>query len=89
MFRFLAKMAPTKDKVDRRANKTKTENPEIIPQSSGRKKGHGKGMSNIIHVYRNEEKVVTQAEVHSQPESHSQEPQPEAWESHIQESQTQ
>ena len=68
MFRFLAKMAPTKDKTDRRANKRKTENPEILPQSSGRKKGHGKGVSNIIHVYRNEEKVVTQAEVHPQPE---------------------
>ena len=35
-------------------------------------------MSNIIHVYRNEGKVVTQAEVHSQPESHSQELQPES-----------
>ena len=46
-------------------------------------------MSNIIYVYSNEEKVVTQAEIHSQPESHSQEPQPEAQESHIQESQTQ
>ena len=46
-------------------------------------------MSNIIHVYRNEGKVVTQAEVHSQPESHSQEPQPEAQESDTQEPQIQ
>ena len=61
-------MAPTKDEADRRANKRKTENPEILPQSSGRKKGHGKGVSNIIHVCRKEEKVVTQAQVHSQPE---------------------
>ena len=47
---------------------------------SGRKKGHGKELSDIIHVYRNEKKVVdlTQAEVRSQPESHSQKPQPEA-----------
>ena len=43
-------------------------------QLPGRKKGHEKGASNIIHVYRNEGKVVTQAEVHSQPESDSQEP---------------
>ena len=35
-------------------------------------------MSNIIHVYRDERKVVTQAEIHSQSESYSQEPQPES-----------
>ena len=46
-------------------------------------------MSNIIHVYRNEGQVVTQAEVHPQPESHSQDPQPEAQESEIQEPQIQ
>ena len=39
------------------------------PALLGRKKGHGKGLSNIIHVYRDERKVVTQAEIHSQPES--------------------
>ena len=43
----------------------------------GRKKGCGKGLSNIIHVYRDERKVVTQAEIYSQSESYSQEPQPE------------
>ena len=48
------------------------------PASLSRKKGHAKGVSNIIHVYRNEGKVVTQAELHSQPESHSKKPQPEA-----------
>ena len=48
------------------------------PALLSRKKGYGKGLSNIIHVYRNEGKVVTQAEVHSQPESYSQESQPES-----------
>ena len=48
------------------------------PALLGRKKGYGKGLSNIIHVYRDERKVVTQAEIHFQPESHSQEPQPES-----------
>ena len=33
------------------------------PALLGRKKGHGKGLSNIIHVYRDERKVVTQAEI--------------------------
>ena len=46
------------------------------PALVGRKKGYGKGLSNIIHIYRDERKVVTQVEIHSQPESHSQEPQP-------------
>ena len=48
------------------------------PASLSKKKGHEKGLSNIIHVHRNDGKVVTQAEVHFQPESHSQEPQPES-----------
>ena len=48
------------------------------PASLSKMKGHGKGVSNIINVYRNEGKVVSQAEVLFQPESHSQETQPES-----------
>ena len=74
MLRFSAKMGKRKADKEDPASSTSSQPPS-------RKKGHGKGASNIIHVYRNEGKVVTQAEVHPQPESHSQEPQPEAQES--------
>ena len=62
MFRLSAKMAPAKDKTDRRSNKRKAENPETSAQSSSRKKGVGKGVSNIKRVYINSEKQETQAE---------------------------
>ena len=41
--------------------KTENEDPDSSTSSQlpSRKNGHGKGMSNIIHVYRNEGKVVS------------------------------
>ena len=65
MLRFSAKMGKRKADKEDPASLTSSQLPS-------RKRGHGNGVSNIIHVYRNEGKVVTQVEVHSQPESLSQ-----------------
>ena len=73
-------MAPTGERKDKRASNRKIENSESSAQGTKqKKKGHEKGETNIVHIYRNDERVVTRAEVNHQPdeEVQSQDPQPE------------
>ena len=74
-------MAPTGERKDKRASNRKIEDSESSAQGTKRKrkKGHEKGETNIVHIYRKDERVVTRVEVHHQPdeEVQSQDLQPE------------
>ena len=73
-------MAPTGERKDKRASNRKIEDSESSAQGTKKKKkGHEKGETNIVHIYRKDERVVTRAEVHHQPdeEVQSQDLQPE------------
>ena len=61
-------MAPTGERKDKRASNRKIENSESSAQETKKKKGHEKGETNIVHIYRKDERVVTRAEVHHQPD---------------------
>ena len=72
-------MAPTGERKDKRTSNRKIDNSESSAQGTKKKKkGHEKGETNIVHIYRKDERVVTKAEVHHQPdEVQSQDLQPE------------
>ena len=75
-------MAPTGERKDKRAFNRKIEDSESSAQGTKKKKkkkGHEKGETNIVHIYRKDERVMTRAEVHHQPdeEVQSQDLQPE------------
>ena len=74
-------MAPTGERKEKRASNRKIEDSESSAQGTKKqkKKGHEKGETNIVHIYRKDERLVTRAEVHHQPdeEVQSQDLQPE------------
>ena len=63
-------MAPTGERKDKRASNRKTEDTESLAQGTKkkRKKGHEKGETNNVHIYRKDERVMTRVEVHHQPD---------------------
>ena len=73
-------MAPTGERKDKRASNRMIEDSESSAQGTKkRKKGHEKAETNIVHIYRKDERVMTRVEVHHQPdeEVQSQDFQPE------------
>ena len=77
-------MAPTGERKDKRASNRKIENSESSAQETKKKKkGHEKGETNIMHIYRKDERIVTRAEVHHQPDEEVQsqdfQPQIQSW----------
>ena len=74
-------MAPTGERKDKRASNRKIEDSESSAQGTKKKKkkGHEKEETNIVHIYRKDERVMTRAEVHHQSdeEVQSQDLQPE------------
>ena len=73
-------MAPSGEGKDKRASNRKIEDSESSAQGTKKKKKvHEKRETNIVHIYRKDEKVMTRAEVHHQPdeEVQSQDLQPE------------
>ena len=59
-------MAPTGERKDKRASNRKIEDSESSAQGTKkkRKKRQEKGETNIVHIYRKDERVVTRVEVH-------------------------